>query len=54
MSRDETEWIRCPGCSREVLVTELCDCDAPTGPVCVDRCCQQDHPVGRPPWGTAA
>lgn len=44
---NEDEWVTCPGCSLDVLATELCDCDAATGPVCMARCCGRDHPVGR-------
>jgi hypothetical protein len=51
---NEDDWVTCNGCSREVLVSELCDHDAATGPVCLARCCATDHPVGRKPWEAAA
>lgn len=48
-----SEWLTCPGCSRDVLAEDLCDCDKETGPVCLARCCEKDHPVGRPFWKVA-
>lgn len=43
------EWLICPGCYRDVLASDLCECDHQSGPRCLYRCCEIDHPVGRLP-----
>jgi hypothetical protein len=48
---NEDEWAVCPGCDHDCLAYELCEHDdAVTGPLCLTRCCEISHPVGRPPW----